>query len=256
MVASARKMEKITVFLVDSQGLFRQGVKLALNQTPDIEVVGEADLSDEVPELIQTFSPHIALMDANPPFLDGLDLARRITQRCPTVSVIALTSHEDDDEFFQAIRSGAAAYLGKRASAEELAEAIRRVHRGEYPINDSLLARPRVAQQVLRQFQSLSLMGKRAESLAAPLSPRELEILTYIAQGFQNKQIAHTLAISEQTIKNHITSILRKLDANDRTHAVVLAIRQGWISVEGKPKTPQSKPSQENMEYSTGNPGK
>ena len=255
MVVSARKVEKISIFLVDSQGLFRQGVKLALNQTQDIEVVGETDLNDDVPDLIQTFSPHIAIMDANPPFLDGLDLARRITQRCPTVSVIALTSHEDDDEFFQAIRSGAAAYLGKTASADELAEAIRRVDRGEYPINDSLLARPRVAQQVLRQFQSLSLMGKRAEALAAPLSPRELEILTYIAQGFQNKQIAHTLAISEQTIKNHITSILRKLDANDRTHAVVLAIRHGWISTEGKARTTQSRVS-EDAGYSVEGPEK
>ena len=229
-------MEKISIFLVDSQALFRQGVKQALTQVADIEVVGEADLSGEVPDLVQSFAPHLVLMDACPPRLEGLDLARQITQRSPTVAVIVLTPYEEDDEFFQAIKCGAAAYLGKRAGAQELAEAIRRVYRGEYPINDSLLNRPRVAQQVLRQFQDLSLMGKRVEALAAPLSPRELEILNYVAQGFQNKQIAHTLAISEQTIKNHITSILRKMDANDRTHAVVLAIRHGWISMEGKPK--------------------
>jgi DNA-binding CsgD family transcriptional regulator len=99
---------------------------------------------------------------------------------------------------------------------------------------ENLLTKPRVAERVLKQFQDLSLAGMAMESLAAPITSREMEVLGYVARGYGNKQIAHTLNICEQTIKHHITSILRKLDANDRTHAVVLAIRHGWISVAGK----------------------
>ena len=98
-------------------------------------------------------------------------------------------------------------------------------------MSDSLISKPRVAERVLREFQYVSLMGKNVEALATSLSPRETEVLSYVAQGYGNKEIAHTLSISEQTIKNHITSILHKLDANDRTHAVVLALRHGLITV-------------------------
>jgi len=144
--------------------------------------------------------------------------------------VIALASNPDDDQLFQAIKGGIVAYLSKDVSAEELAGAIGRITQGERPINESLLIRPKVAEQVLRRFQDMSLMGTM-ETVATPLSPRETEILKLVAEGNANKRIAYTLKISEQTIKNHITSILRKLNANDRTHAVVTAIRQGWISV-------------------------
>ena len=121
--------------------------------------------------------------------------------------------------------------MSKEVSAEELAGAIKRIRSGERPINETLLSRPRAAEHVLRQFQDLSLLGKAMETLATPLTPRETETLKYVAEGYSNKQIAHVLGISEQTIKNHITSILDKLDANDRTHAVVLALRQGWIDI-------------------------
>ena len=104
--------------------------------------------------------------------------------------------------------------------------------RGEYPINDSLLDRPGAARQVLQLFQSFSLMGKHVESLISPLTQREVEILKYVAEGNSNKRIAYAFCISEQTIKNHVASILRKLNANDRTHAVVVAVRNGWLNIE------------------------
>ena len=224
-------MEKITVFLVDKQTLYRQGIRQALSGCNDVQIVGECTPGSEAIGLIEAFMPSVVLLDVDLPLLRGLDLGRQITTRCPNVSVIALTSSPDDEQLFQAVKTGVVAYLTKDIAAEELASAIRRIHNGERPINDSLLTRPRVAEQVLRQFQDLTLMGKAMETLATPLTPRETETLKYVAEGYSNKQIAHVLGISEQTIKNHVTSILNKLDANDRTHAVVLALRQGWIEI-------------------------
>jgi DNA-binding NarL/FixJ family response regulator len=224
-------LEKVTVFIVDKQTLYRQGIRQALTASDDITVVGECSPNTEAIGLVEAFMPHIVLLDVDLPLLRGLDLGRQITTRCPNVSVIALTSSPDDEQLFQAVRTGVVAYLTKDIAPEELANAVRRIHRGERPINDSLLSRPRVAEQVLRQFQDLTLMGKAMETLATPLTPRETETLKYVAEGYSNKQIAHVLGISEQTIKNHVTSILNKLDANDRTHAVVLALRQGWIDI-------------------------
>ena len=224
-------MEKITVFLVDKQTLYRQGIRQALSECNDIQVVGECTPSAEAVGLVEAFMPHVVLLDVDLPLLRGLDLGRQITTRCPNVSVIALTSSPDDEQLFQAVKTGVVAYLTKDIAPDELSNAIRRISKGERPINDSLLNRPRVAEQVLRQFQDLTLMGKAMETLATPLTPRETETLKYVAEGYSNKQIAHVLGISEQTIKNHVTSILNKLDANDRTHAVVLALRQGWIDI-------------------------
>ncbi|MBE0481630.1 MAG: response regulator transcription factor [Dehalococcoidia bacterium] len=224
-------MEKITVFIVDRQTLYRQGVRQALAADEAISVVGDCPPGSEALNLVEAFAPNIVLLDVDLPLLRGLDIGRQITTRCPQSALVALTSSPDDDQLFQAIRSGAVAYISKEISAEELAGAIKRVRKGERPINETLLKRPRAAEQVLRQFQDLSLMGKAMETLATPLTPRETETLKYVAEGYSNKQIAHVLGISEQTIKNHITSILDKLDANDRTHAVVLALRQGWIDI-------------------------
>ncbi|MFC1906938.1 response regulator transcription factor [Chloroflexota bacterium] len=111
---------------------------------------------------------------------------------------------------------------------------------GAYPINETLLCRPSTAKKVLQLFKNLSLMGKDIETLMTPLSPRETEILKYIAEGNSNKRIALALGIGEQTIKNHITSIMRKLNANDRTHAVVLAMRKGWLNIEETVAAPEA----------------
>ena len=228
-------MDKIAVFIIDRQVLYRQGVRQALSSDNNLRIVGDSAPGAESLALVEAFTPDVVLLDVDLPLLRGLDLGRQITTRCPGVAVIALTACADDDQFFQAIRSGVVAYLSKDITAEELSTVIKRISDGERPINDALLERPKVAEQVLQQFQGLSLMGKAMETLATPLSPRETEILKHVAEGYSNKQIAHTLGISEQTIKNHITTILGKLDANDRTHAVVLALRQGWIDIGESP---------------------
>ncbi|MFC2003459.1 LuxR C-terminal-related transcriptional regulator [Chloroflexota bacterium] len=176
--------------------------------------------------------PDIVLVDVGLPLQSGFSIARQIATRCPGAAVVMLSPSPDDDQLFQAIKSGAVVFLSKDISADKIVAILGRIGQGEYPINETLLNRPSTAKKVLQLFHDLSLLGKDMESLMTPLSPRETEILKYIAEGNTNKRIAYTLGIGEQTIKNHIASIMRKLNANDRTHAVVLAIRKGWLSIE------------------------
>lgn len=223
-------MNKIRVIIISQQSLFRQGMEHSLSGTEDIEISGAAEVNDEVLTAIDTLPPDVALVDIDGPSGGGLALARRIKQRSPNIAVVVLTSSPSDAQLFQALKAQAVAYLNKEVTAEELVDITRRVAKGEHPINESLTTRPKVAEQVLHQFQELSWRSE-AEGFISPLTPREKEILNYIAQGYPNKQIAAELDISEQTIKNHVTSILRKLNANARTEAVVVAIKQGLITI-------------------------
>ena len=221
---------KIQIFILSQQSLFRQGIEHSLSTMEDIEITGAAEVNDEVLSTIDNLPPDVAIVDIDAPSDSGLTLARRIKQRLPNIGVVALTSNQNDTQLFQALKAQAAAYVSKEITADQLVDTIRRVARGEHPINESLTTRPNVANKALQQFQELSWRSE-AETFASPLTPRETKILNYIAQGYLNKQIAFELGISEQTIKNHVTSILRKLNANARTEAVVLAIKQGLISI-------------------------
>ena len=229
-------MEKITVIIVDKQSFFRAGMRQALSPQPDFELLDCAP-GEELLGLIEADSPSVVLLDIDFPSLSGLELCRQIVRHYPNTRVVMLTPNPDDQELFEVIKTGAVAYLDKNVTTQQLVEAIRQAHLGRYPINDSLTARPKVAEHVLRQFQTIVSMGKTMETITAPLTSRETQILGYIAEGNSNKQIARILQISEQTIKNHVSAILRKLNANDRAHAVVLAIRHGWISVEETPES-------------------
>lgn len=228
-------MGDIRILIIDKQSLFRAGVKQAFITKSDFEVV-EANPNDDLASLIESDLPDVILLDIDIPSLSGLKLGRTLIQRYPAIRLIVLSPEINNEELFEAIRIGSAAYLDKKATIEELENTIRRVARGEYPINDSLLATPTVAEHVLKQFQEMVSMGMSVESITAPLTNRETQILRYVADGNSNKRIAQILDISEQTIKNHVSSILRKLNANDRAHAVVLAIRRGWISVNENPQ--------------------
>jgi len=225
-------VDKIVVMLVDKQALFRIGVRHILCRQPDFEVIDTSPNQNLIP-IIATNPPDVVLLDIDYPSLSGLALARRIALHCPTVKTIILSSNPDDRQLFETIKTGIVAYVDKSVSGEELTKTIRRVIHGECLINDSLLARPKVAERVLRQFQSMQgITGKTMFPLVTPLTSRETQILNHVADGNSNKQIASILAISEQTIKNHVSNILRKLNANDRAHAVFLAVRHGWISTE------------------------
>jgi two-component system response regulator DegU len=221
-------MNEVTVMIIDKQSFFRSGVRQALSEHVGFRVL-EGAPNDDAMDTIEAESPDVVLLDINFPALSGLELGRKISRRYPNSKVIMLSPNSNDDELFEVIKTGAVAYLNKNTTIEELVSIIRRACLGEYPINDSLITRPTVAEHVLRQFRDIVSAGKVMETVTAPLTYRETQILNYISQGNSNKQIARILEISEQTIKNHVSSILRKLNANDRAHAVALAMRNGWI---------------------------
>jgi len=224
-------VDKIKVMIVDEQAFFRAGVRHVLSQQFDLEVL-YCEPNQDTLGLIEANIPDFALLGSNLATLSGLELSGKIARHYPNTKVIVLSPDPNDEELFEVIKTAAVACLSKNSTAEELASTIRRACNGEYPINESLIIRPAVARHVLNQFQH---MRRTMEAVVAPLTPRETQILNYIADGNTNKQIARILEISEQTIKNHVSAILRKLNANDRAHAVVLAIRHGWISAEEKP---------------------
>ncbi len=223
-------MSKIRVLVVSQQCLLRNGIEHSLDGAEGMEVVGSVDLNEAALAGIDTMPPDVAVVDVDGYNGYGLSLARRIRQRSPSIGVVLLTSNPNDEQLFQALKVQASACLDKESSTDDLVAAVERTAQGQHPINESLAVRPKVAEKVLSQFQKLSWQ-RDAEDVISPLTPREIEILDYIAKGYLNKQIAIELGISEQTIKNHVTSILRKLNANARTEAVVLAIKQGVISI-------------------------
>ena len=225
-------MERIKVMVIDEQSLFRAGVHQALSGQQDLEIL-EADPAQNPLELIEAHLPDVVLLGSDLASRSGIELGRKISQYYPNTKVIVLSPDPNDEELFEVIKTAAAACISKKATPEELAGTIRRASRGEYPINESLMTRPKVAKQVLNQFRGFT---RTLDGIAAPLTKRETEILTYVAEGNSNKEIARILSISEQTIKNHVSAILRKLNANDRAHAVTLALHSGWISPEAKPR--------------------
>ncbi|MFA4836336.1 MAG: response regulator transcription factor [Dehalococcoidia bacterium] len=230
------RSEKIGVFLIDRNKFFRQGVRSALEKHTEIEILGECDADAETIDLIQAVSPQIAIVDVNPPLLSGIELIRQIAQHLPSTAIVALTPYFNDDELAKATIAGATAYLSKDIEAAELINIIRNIADGKLLLVESLLSKPLVLERVLRHFQDLLLRGRASESINGPLTDRETEVLSYVACGYGNKQIAHALGISEQTIKNHMTAIMAKLEASDRTHAVVMAMQNGWISTSAQTK--------------------
>ena len=223
-------MEAIRVFVLSHQPLFLRGIAQELSLFEDIEILEATGLDAETLSAMDDLPPDVAVIDIDSAPGGGLTITRQLKQRLPNVGIIALTSNDNDIQIFEAIKAQVSACLSKESTGSELFETIRQVAQGQHPINDSLVTHPILADQVLRQFQVLSRHNE-TQNFVSPLTPRETEILDNIAQGKLNKQIAAHLGISEQTIKNHVTSILRKLNANARTEAVILGLRQGLISI-------------------------
>jgi DNA-binding NarL/FixJ family response regulator len=211
--------------------MFRKGIELTISSESDIKVIDSVDSGNGIEYSVDNLPPDIAIIDVDGSGNTGFDIALRLKQRLPNIATVIFTSYPDDEQLFLALKAQAAACISKEAKTEEIIKNIRRLVQGEYPINESLHNRPKVAEHVLEKFQELSSQSDTGD-LISSLTNREIEILEYIAKGFLNKQIASELDISEQTIKNHVTSILRKLNANARTEAVVIGIKRGIISID------------------------
>ena len=221
----------VSAFIVDDQPVFRLGLRAALEQAGDLKVLGDCSLSHEAVGLVSRFQPGLVLVGTTPQSHRGLDICRRIGECCPGMPVIIMTPAEDSGELVEAIRNGAWGYVSKLADVHTILRVIRKACRGEMPLQDTVAAKPEVGRRVLQEFQAMS-RNPRLRDVMAPLSPREMELLRHLGQGRSNKEIAHLLNITPQTVKNHITTILRKLDVNDRTQAVLAGLRHGWLTLD------------------------
>jgi DNA-binding NarL/FixJ family response regulator len=225
-------MTNIRVLLADDQDIIRTGLTIILNHQADIEVVGQAADGVEAIELAKQLQPDVILMDIKMPRLNGIQATRQIMTALPKTQIIILTTYDTDDWVFDGIRAGAIGYLLKDASSDNLAEAVRGALRGESQMD------PTVARKVLREFQHVTIAGKattpptREEEPLEKLTDREEEILKLLAAGLSNKEIAQQLSLSEGTVKNHISAILAKLHANDRTQAVLTALKRGLVDLK------------------------
>lgn len=223
--------DKIKIFVFSQQPLYRSGIAQAISEAEDIEIIGQANVTDKVLLTLEVLPPDIAIIDADNPEDSSLTLVNSLKRLLPKISIIIITSKPSDDQLFDALASQASAYLKKEITGDELVDIIRRVHRGEQPISENLVSSPHIVSKIMQQFQVIS-SEHEDDNLVSPLTNREIEILNYVAQGLANKQIASKINISEQTIKNHLTSIMAKLNANARTQAVVIAAKKGLISID------------------------
>jgi DNA-binding NarL/FixJ family response regulator len=215
-------MDKVNILIVDDHTLFRTGVRRMLEAEEDMHVVGEAATGQEALEQARQLMPDVILMDIKMPDLDGISAARTLHREMPHVGIIFITMFEDDEFIFQGLQAGGRGYILKDAGPETMLRAIRAVAHGE-----SLLGST-VAEKVMRQFSALP--GKQTH-LFDDLTPRELQVLEQVAKGLSNSEIAQALTISEKTVKNHINNIFSKLHVNDRSQAMLYAIRKGLVKV-------------------------
>ncbi len=213
-------MERISVLIVDDHAVVRRGLRAFLESEEDIEVVGEAADGAEAVEMVQALLPDVVLMDLVMPGMGGITAIREIGETSPSSRVLVLTSFSEDEHVFPSIKAGAMAYLLKDVPAEELGSAIRSVARGAFLLD------AQIASKVLKEFSSVHQETPSLGRLGR-LTPREVEVLTLIARGRSNKEIAVDLHISVKTVKTHVSNILGKLHMMDRTQAAIYAVRQG-----------------------------
>ena len=207
----------IKVLIVEDQTLMRQGLKTILDLEPGLTVAGEAADGEAGVRLALSLRPDVVLMDVQMPKLNGVQATAELVRQWPAARGIILTTFDRDDYVFQGVRAGALGYLLKDAPAERLIETIRRVHAGE------VFIQPEIASRALRE------MMRPAEPALEPLSEREREVLVLLAQGASNKDIAERLVITEGTVKNHVSNILGKLQAENRTEAAAIARQRGLV---------------------------
>lgn len=217
-------MNPVRILLTDDQALFREGLRTLLSIEPSIEIAGEAANGAEAVEAARTLRPDLILMDLRMPVMGGVEATRRVREASPESRVLVLTTFHEDEEIFDALRAGACGYLLKDTPSGRLVEAIHAAVRGESVIE------PSVAARVVAEFNRLSSLGSQGTATPPPLlSARELDVLRQVARGRTNKEIAHTLYVTEGTVKNHLTNIFTRLGVLDRTQAALKARDLGIV---------------------------
>jgi DNA-binding NarL/FixJ family response regulator len=226
-------MDKYTVIIVDDHPLFREGVRSVIDAEDDLNVLAEGTSGDQALQLVRELRPRVALIDINMPNMNGMQVTRQVKAERLDTSIVLLTAYDDVEQVLHAFSAGAAAYCSKDVEAGKLVDIVRQVARGFYIVGDQVFDA-----EGLDDWLSLGVEAVRRPHLDGdieaftPLSPREMEILQYVTRGMSNKEIAAKLGISHQTVKNHMTAILHKLDVEDRTQAAVYALRHGWVRLQ------------------------
>lgn len=215
-------MSKIKVLLADDHSLFREGLKSLLEEQNDIKIIGEAEDGLETIRLVQQLKPTVILMDINMPVVDGVEATRMILKEAPSIGIVILTMYPQDEYVFQALKAGAKAYLLKDTPSNKLLNVIRTVHAGEAVMDAELTTR------LLGEFRRMANKEEESPTFQT-LTDQELRILTMVAEGASNKDIATDLALSERTIKNYMSLIFQKLQVNNRTEAAIRAMRDGLV---------------------------
>ena len=221
-------MTPVRILLVDDQLLFRKGLRTLLEQQEDMEVVGEASDGLQAIEIVRTVAPDLVLMDIHMPVCSGVEATRMIKSEHPETKVVVLTVSDEDQDLFEAIKSGAEGYLLKDLRPEELFDLIRGVLRGETPIS------PAVAGKLLNEFRRRPWRDT-SQTAGWDLTARELDVLQLVTEGLSNAEIAARLYIVEGTVKNHLHNILEKLHLDNRLQAATYAIREGLVEPPKKP---------------------
>jgi DNA-binding NarL/FixJ family response regulator len=222
----------ITVLIVDDHPVFLQGLRRILESEPDIQVIGAATDGREALDMACRLAPDIVLLDINLPSMNGMQVARQLKADLPGVAVVMLTAYHDENQVLYAVRAGASAYCSKDVAPDTLLDTIRQVSQGMYVIEENVLSKPELAEWITERFDQFGAFWEGAEEMFTPLSKREMDILQLITRGMSNKEVGLELGISYQTVKNHMTSILRKMAVNDRTQAAIYALRKGWIRLQ------------------------
>jgi DNA-binding NarL/FixJ family response regulator len=220
----------IQVCLIEQQPLYRVGIGQILAFDAGISVIAQGETVDDVTKSLEDQAPDVVLLGVGNEAQRTMDVARRFKRQFPRCMVALMANSIEEESLLTALRVGAAAVLQWTVSPERLIEAVHQLGNGVYLINDQALAHPNVARRVLEQFRDLT-SNDNETGIFAPLTSREIEILDCVARGMSNKEIASQLSISGQTVKNHITSILSKLQVNDRTMAVIHGVQKGWIKL-------------------------
>lgn len=229
----ADDLRKITVLIVDDHPLFREGLSKIFSLEEDLEVIGEEADGEKALKLARETQPDIVVIDINLPSMNGLQVTRQLKADRTHMVVVMLTAYHDQEQVLHAMRAGASAYYPKDVEPTRLVEVIRQCVDGYYIVNDEIFD-----EAGLRAWLEAGVEAATGPYMVdpgehfVPLSPREMEILQFVTRGMSNKQIALELGISHQTVKNHMTSILKKLDVEDRTQAAVYALRRGWVRMQ------------------------
>jgi two-component system response regulator DegU len=228
--STALDLETIRIVLIEDRALVGLGIRGVIDDEPDMEVIAEVRSADDALISVEGGIPDVFVIDVELHEASAAAATRRLTHEAPRSGIVVVGREDDDASILEAIEIGATGHVAAAAEPAELVAVIRRVADGEDPLKDEVMGRPDLVDRIMDEFRES--FRRHDEPPVIPLTPRELLVLRYVAAGLRNREVAEALDVSEQTIKNHLSSILHKLGVPNRTHAVTFAVRQGWLALD------------------------